>query len=389
MSYTELSYKSKGGNNIKKNYKVYKHTNKTNQKCYIGITHVEVNQRWNNGIGYKDNDKFFKDIQKYGWNNFNHEILKENLTYKEAVEYEEYMIKKLNTVENGYNKSYSGLGCVLSKFNFYDFDPIQNPNYDTTTSNAYFTRVPNILIRTNIQKTFGVNRILLPIYITIDRNRSIEDYSYITVGSILDSLGYKVTRHKPKLFYEIIKCLLFLHESNMISISIDDIYRVDYNDCIKIKIIKENFDYTENFTKLYGYQYDSILNIETKILKENLLMAFLYINSYIGCRSSKTTNPQNKPEAFFKSIETMAKELCMSKDTITQCINRLTTSENNREPLLIKKEVGSVIVKNKPQNVPNIYVLNEDGYEQEIEWALSKMCEIYNVKSFNKISGNY
>ena len=45
--------------------------------------------------------------------------------------------------------------------------------------------------------------------------------------------------------------------------------------------------------------------------------------------------------------------------------------------------------KKPPQNVPNIYVLNKEGYEQEIEWAIAKMLEIYNVDSFGEIkNGN-
>lgn len=51
-----------------------------------------------------------------------------------------------------------------------------------------------------------------------------------------------------------------------------------------------------------------------------------------------------------------------------------------------QKEVGSVQPnpKKPPQNVPNIYVLNKEGYEQEIEWAIAKMLEIYNVDSLEK-----
>lgn len=81
----------------------------------------------------------------------------------------------------------------------------------------------------------------------------------------------------------------------------------------------------------------------------------------------------------------------MSKDTINQCIQYLTSSIGDKKPLLIKKEVGSVQSnpKKPPQNVPNIYVLNKEGYEQEIEWAIAKMLEIYNVDSFGEIkSGN-
>jgi hypothetical protein len=136
---------------------------------------------------------------------------------------------------------------------------------------------------------------------------------------------------------------------------------------------------------------------DTSLNRENILTAFLYINSYIGCRpknkdGSEIDNAKDNPEAFWKSIESMAKELSMSKDTINQCIEYLTSSTDERNALLIKREVGSVQPdKTKPpKNVPNIYVLNKEGYQQEIEWALSKMLEIYDVDEFYPIKGgNY
>ena len=82
----------------------------------------------------------------------------------------------------------------------------------------------------------------------------------------------------------------------------------------------------------------------------------------------------------------------MSKDTINQCIEYLTKSSDSTSALLIKKEVGSVQPdKSKPpKNVPNIYVLNKDGYKQEIGWALNKMLELYKVDEFYPLkSGNY
>ena len=65
--------------NIINNYKVYIHTNLVNGKKYVGITQQAEKERWSNGNGYRENKKFYKDIQKYGWNNgFSHEIIKEN-----------------------------------------------------------------------------------------------------------------------------------------------------------------------------------------------------------------------------------------------------------------------------------------------------------------------
>ena len=62
------------------NYKVYIHRNKINGKVYIGITKQKPENRWRNGKGYKQNIKFYRAIEKYGWNNFEHIVLVDNLT---------------------------------------------------------------------------------------------------------------------------------------------------------------------------------------------------------------------------------------------------------------------------------------------------------------------
>ena len=85
-------------------YSVYMHRNKINNKVYIGITKLKVEQRWQNGKGYSKQPKFYNAILKYGWNNFEHIILEQNiLTEKEALKKESYYIKKYNSVQNGYN----------------------------------------------------------------------------------------------------------------------------------------------------------------------------------------------------------------------------------------------------------------------------------------------
>ena len=62
-------------------YTVYVHINKINHKKYIGITKQKPEDRWGkNGENYKESPHFYAAIQKYGWDNFEHIILKENLT---------------------------------------------------------------------------------------------------------------------------------------------------------------------------------------------------------------------------------------------------------------------------------------------------------------------
>lgn len=89
-------------------YSVYIHTSPSH-KYYVGITKLKPSQRWGkNGCGYKMQG-FYNAIQKYGWNNFNHEIVAEHLTEAEACDMEIALIKALNSDgENGYNNHCGG-----------------------------------------------------------------------------------------------------------------------------------------------------------------------------------------------------------------------------------------------------------------------------------------
>lgn len=86
------------------NWCVYKHTS-PNGKIYIGITHLKTSNRWRSkGQGYKNCPYFYNAILKYGWENFKHEIIENNLTEHEAYCKEIEYIKIYNSlVPNGYN----------------------------------------------------------------------------------------------------------------------------------------------------------------------------------------------------------------------------------------------------------------------------------------------
>lgn len=86
------------------NFTLYRHTSPSG-KVYIGITHQTPEARWQNGLGYRKNAHFFRAIVKYGWRNFNHEILAEGLTRAVACEMERALIAqhKSNDKRFGYN----------------------------------------------------------------------------------------------------------------------------------------------------------------------------------------------------------------------------------------------------------------------------------------------
>ena len=98
-------------------YTVYQHKNKINGKIYIGITSQKPEQRWRNGEGYKSSPYFYSAIQKYGWDNFEHNILFVELTKEQACLKEQELIKEFNSMnrEYGYNSTSGGDIFVMNE----------------------------------------------------------------------------------------------------------------------------------------------------------------------------------------------------------------------------------------------------------------------------------
>ena len=80
-------------------WKVYKITS-PNERVYIGCTNLELEDRFNKGLGYKYNKELWNDILYYGWSNFKTEILLECKEDSMAREFEHSEIKKY---PDGYN----------------------------------------------------------------------------------------------------------------------------------------------------------------------------------------------------------------------------------------------------------------------------------------------
>jgi len=94
-------------------WSLYIHTNKINNKKYIGITSKKCKRRWGTGGNkYKTSTYFYNSIQKYGWDNIEHEIIQTDLTEIEAKGLEIEFIKKYKTNNKkfGYNLTIGGDG---------------------------------------------------------------------------------------------------------------------------------------------------------------------------------------------------------------------------------------------------------------------------------------
>lgn len=91
---------------------VYAHIS-PNGKMYVGITSINLKHRWNSGRGYRYHPHLWSAIQKYGWENFQHEIIAYGLTREEAGHMEQLLINKLDLMEpkKGYNLTPGGEGA--------------------------------------------------------------------------------------------------------------------------------------------------------------------------------------------------------------------------------------------------------------------------------------
>lgn len=95
-------------------YKVYMHIF-PNGKRYIGLTCTTTWSRWSGGHGYKVQPLMWKAIQKYGWKNIEHIIVKDNLSKEEAELLEIELIKEYKTTDRSYGYNISNGGFSNGK----------------------------------------------------------------------------------------------------------------------------------------------------------------------------------------------------------------------------------------------------------------------------------
>lgn len=92
-------------------YTIYSHKSPSG-KYYIGLTCKSCEERWRvNGYGYHTQPKFYRAIKKYGWKNFEHQIIATGLTLDEAYDMEKQLIQQYDSFLNGYNADLGGKGA--------------------------------------------------------------------------------------------------------------------------------------------------------------------------------------------------------------------------------------------------------------------------------------
>lgn len=87
---------------------VYKHTCLANGKPYIGLTVKTIEARWQEHCSDARRNKkrkFFAALNKYGIENWSHEVLFESDNEQEILDKEVEFIEKFDSIKRGYNTS--------------------------------------------------------------------------------------------------------------------------------------------------------------------------------------------------------------------------------------------------------------------------------------------
>lgn len=89
-------------------FSVYTLYNPFSDKYYVGITSQDPERRWKRGRAYGHNAHLTNAINKYGWDNFEKNIIEQGLPFELASRLEQRLIKECDSYRNGYNQSWGG-----------------------------------------------------------------------------------------------------------------------------------------------------------------------------------------------------------------------------------------------------------------------------------------
>ena len=140
---------------------IYKITNKTNGKKYIGKTLCTVEERWSQHIRESrkernENRPLHRAILKYGVENFIVETIEE-IPSNEAEDRERFWISFYNSFKTGYNATLGGDGRQYIDENkiLKDYEEEKNMNKVAVINNCSASTVKNILKRFKIEIKSG------------------------------------------------------------------------------------------------------------------------------------------------------------------------------------------------------------------------------------------
>ena len=103
-------------------YSIYRAVNKVNGKIYIGFDSNWPHRKNSHKCYHKEaKNKFHRAIKKYGWDNFDWEIIYQSKDMLHTLNVmERYFIKQYDSFKNGYNSTLGGEGSFGKKQSEYN-----------------------------------------------------------------------------------------------------------------------------------------------------------------------------------------------------------------------------------------------------------------------------
>lgn len=152
------------GTLVDDSYSVYKHTNLVNGKIYIGITRRAPQDRWGkDGCNYKTsgNIHFSSAIEKYGWDNFSHEVLFAGLSKKEAESKEVELIAAYKTTDPNFGYNIQNGGNSIGRMTDEIKQKISKANTGKTRTDEAKQRMREAALkRTEDQRKYSYKRVM-------------------------------------------------------------------------------------------------------------------------------------------------------------------------------------------------------------------------------------
>lgn len=216
-------------------------------KYYVGITGRKPEARCGKNGVYYSGQGFYNAIQKYGWDNIEHEIIASNLTKDEACKMETKLIIELNSFgKHGYNENFGGL-CQFQECADFTGQTFGDLNVIKVT-NSYYND-SGIIFKDYLCKCSCGEYIIL-------NNRQLKNKSYLCCDKCKSEKSHnkKIIRYKSINTFDIIDDALYISgskgniiicDANFINVVQDYSLHIDYKNDKPSKIKCYN-------TTLYG-----------------------------------------------------------------------------------------------------------------------------------------
>lgn len=209
-------------------------------------------------------------------------------------------------------------------------------------------------------------------YISLLMNRQLMDTT-IVATSIMDicrTARYSCVDRRKNSYYSAIKGILEQFQDNGWITEIiqkDDRAKGKINPSELFKIKLGDFFFPEtNYTSITIKELNAILNCPEYKSKASLVRVFLYAKSFM--QIAYTGGSQSTISAYYVVGDVAANALQMSRNKYDLCINVLCGLN-----LLICHQTGSYHSEFGIRNAPNIYVLNNEDAQRNIQGGLSRL----------------